>query len=77
MGDVSERYIQSKDVMITDDAIVIRWTFTGTHRLLRTEAALSGIALFHLQDGRISKGWITYDTKALDTLSVFKQMEQT
>ncbi len=56
-----------KDVMITDDAIVIRWTFTGTHRLLRREVALSGIALFHLQDGRISKGWIMYDTKSLDT----------
>jgi len=54
-----------KDVMVTDDAIVIYWTFTGTHRLLRTEIALSGIALFHLQDGRISKGWITYDTKSL------------
>lgn len=56
-----------KDVVITDDAITIRWTFTGTHRLLRREVALSGIALFHLQDGRISKGWIMYDTKSLDT----------
>jgi predicted ester cyclase len=55
------------DVLVTDDAIVIRWTFTGTHRVLRREATLSGIAILHLQDGRISKGWIAYDTKSLDT----------
>ena len=53
------------DVMVTDDGIVINWKFTGTHRVSRKETTLSGIAILHLADGRISKGWIAYDTKSL------------
>lgn len=65
-----------KDVIATDDRVVIRHVWNGTHEgdfthegitIPRTgnEAEMAGIAIFRVSDGQIAEAWYVEDTMAL------------
>ena len=61
------------DLLADGDQVVLRWTFTGTHRGPLAGIAASGnavnlprgIATFHLDGGKVDQGYMTWDKYAL------------
>ena len=60
------------ELISADDAVVARLTFTGTHRgdLLGIaptgrRVGYAGVAIFHLDGGRIARAWVVGDTQEL------------
>jgi steroid delta-isomerase-like uncharacterized protein len=61
------------DLLADGDQVVLRWTFTGTHRGPLADIAASGravhlprnVALFHLAGGKVDWGCMAWDKYAL------------
>jgi predicted ester cyclase len=61
------------DLIAEGDRVVVRWTFTGTHRGPFADLPASGkrvsvtnaIAIFRLVTGKVSEGYFAWDKYAL------------
>jgi steroid delta-isomerase-like uncharacterized protein len=76
MSVVPDAKVELQDVVATDDAVVLRWTWAGTHggefmgkpptnRPVKT----SGMHLLKVRDGKIVETWVEYDSAG-----IFNQM---
>lgn len=61
-----------QDMVAEGNQVAVRWTMTGLHEgefkgISPTSAqiALPGLALFYVQEDRLSQGWMIYDRLAL------------
>lgn len=72
------------DVIESGNKLVLRWTVRGTHlgeyhglSASQQTIMFTGMSLYHLMDGKISRGWVNYDTvgmmRQLGALSVQAQ----
>jgi steroid delta-isomerase-like uncharacterized protein len=61
------------DLLVDGDQVVLRWTFTGTHRGPLADIAASGravnlprgIAIFHLDGAKVDRGYMAWDKYGL------------
>jgi steroid delta-isomerase-like uncharacterized protein len=61
------------DLLADGDQVVLRWTFTGTHRGPLADIAASGrsvslprgIAIFHIDSGKVDQGYMAWDKYGL------------
>ncbi len=57
------------DVIESDTKIALRWTVRGTHlgeyhglSASQQTMMFTGMSMYHLVDGKITRGWVNYDT---------------
>ena len=61
------------DLLADGDQVILRWTFTGTHQGPLADIAASGravnlprgIAIFHLDAGKVDQGYMAWDKYGL------------
>ena len=53
--------MEARDVIIDDNKAAVRWTFTGTHKILGKKIGQDGISMYRLADGKIVEAWCACD----------------
>lgn len=76
MSVVPDAKVTLEDVVATDDAVVLRWMWGGTHggEFLGTPptnkpVSTSGMHLLKIRDGKVVETWVEYDSAG-----IFNQM---
>ncbi|MEJ2615412.1 MAG: ester cyclase, partial [Ignavibacteriaceae bacterium] len=54
-------YMSAKDVIIENNKAAVRWTFTGTQKILVKQISQDGISIYRLTDGKIVEAWCACD----------------
>ena len=61
-----------EDVLTEGDAVAVRFTASGTHRgelmgmpATGKHATVTGISIFHVEDGKITEHWVIFDALGL------------